>query len=266
VNAEYNAKLDVVVTLNADLDGMAQATGIATLFIDAQQQLVRFTPEAAALFRLRPDDIGRPIGNFSSPIMHPGLLDDLAQVLAGGPLIEREVAGLAGGRYLMRILGYADRPGAGHRAVLTLIDISRLRDARRLQAAIDSLPEHLAMLDIHGTVRRVNRAWDRFASQNGGGPEGVHGLSRQRLQPGIDVLGAFGNKPSVLTGAESLRTHVTDFGIALGKERLNQFLTAFVRETLDKAVPLQVREAGHLLPNVCQHVEGIASGSSLGVV
>jgi two-component system CheB/CheR fusion protein len=37
---------------------------------------------------------------------------------------------------------------------------------------IDSLPEHVAMLDIHGTVRRVNRAWDRFASQNGG-PEGA---------------------------------------------------------------------------------------------
>ena len=186
VNAEYNAKLDVVVTLNADLDGMSQATGIATLFVDAQLLLVRFTPEAAALFRLRPDDIGRPIGNFNSPIVHAGLLDDLAQVLAGGPLVEREVAGQSGGRYLLRILGYADRPGAGRRAVLTLIDISRLRDARRLQAVIDSLPEHVAMLDIHGTVRRVNRAWERFAGQNGGGPE--HAPPGQSVGVGANYL------------------------------------------------------------------------------
>ncbi|OYV00395.1 MAG: chemotaxis protein CheR, partial [Burkholderiales bacterium PBB5] len=68
VNAEYNAKLDTVSALNADLDGMSQATGIATLFVDRQQQLLRFTPEAASLFRLRPSDVGRPLADFRHPL------------------------------------------------------------------------------------------------------------------------------------------------------------------------------------------------------
>jgi two-component system CheB/CheR fusion protein len=166
VNAEYNAKLDAVSALNADLDGMSQSTGIATLFIDAQQQLVRFTPEAAALFHLRPSDIGRPIGHFSNPLTYPDLLGDLASVLAGGPPVEREVAGPAGSGYLARVLGYGERSGVPRRAVVALIDVSRLRDARRLQSVIDSLPEHLAVLDMHGTVRQVNHAWHRFAARN----------------------------------------------------------------------------------------------------
>ena len=166
VNAEYNAKLDAVSSLNADLDGMSQSTGIATLFVDAQQQLVRFTPEAAALFRLRPSDIGRPISNFSNPLDYPDLLADLRGVLAGGPPVEREVPGPAGSGYLVRVLGYGERAGVPRRAVLTLIDVSRLRDARRLQAVIDSLPEHVAVLDVHGTVRQVNHAWHSFAEQN----------------------------------------------------------------------------------------------------
>jgi two-component system CheB/CheR fusion protein len=174
VNAEYNAKLDAVSALNADLDGMSQATGIATLFIDAQQQLVRFTPEAAALFRLRPSDIGRPIGNFSNPLDYPDLLADLRSVLAGGAAVEREVPGPGGSGYLARVLGYGERAGVPRRAVLSLIDVSRLRDARRLQAVIDSLPEHVAVLDVHGTVRQVNHAWHSFAAQNDGATAG-HG-------------------------------------------------------------------------------------------
>ena len=202
VNAEYNAKLDAVSALNADLDGMSQATGIATLFVDAQQQLVRFTPEAAALFRLRPSDIGRPIGNFNNPLDYPDLLADLRAVLGGSATVEREVPGPSGTGYLVRVLGYGERAGVPRRAVLSLIDISRLRDARRLQAVIDSLPEHVAVLDVHGTVRQVNHAWHAFAARNDGaagstsqadGPVGVGAnylavLARATTPDALEVL------------------------------------------------------------------------------
>ncbi|GCL64590.1 chemotaxis protein CheB [Pseudaquabacterium pictum] len=201
VNAEYNAKLDAVSALNADLDGMSQATGIATLFIDAQQQLVRFTPEAAALFRLRPSDIGRAIGNFNNPLDYPEMQADLRAVLAGGPPVERELHGGGSSGYLVRVLGYGERSGVPRRAVLTLIDVSRLRDARRLQAVIDSLPEHVAVLDVHGTVRQVNHAWHAFADDNGFGsggpqPDGPVGvganylavLARATTPDALDVL------------------------------------------------------------------------------
>lgn len=166
VNAEYNAKLALVSALNDDLDGMSQATGIATLFVDEALTLVRFTPEAMGLFRLRPADVGRPLTDFNVRLNYPELTQDLRRALAGSGPVERTVQAADQTRYLARVIGYG-RPGA-RRAVLSLIDVSRLHDAERLQRLIDSLPEHVALLDRNGTIQQVNLAWSEFARCNGG--------------------------------------------------------------------------------------------------
>ena len=166
VNAEYNAKLVLVSALNDDLDGMSQATGIATVFVDEALTLVRFTPEAMALFRLRPADVGRPLTDFNVRLDYPELTQDLRRALAGGGPVERTVQAADQSRYLARVIGYG-RVGA-RRAVLSLIDVSRLHDAERLQRLIDSLPEHVALLDRNGTLQQVNLAWTEFARCNGG--------------------------------------------------------------------------------------------------
>jgi two-component system CheB/CheR fusion protein len=173
VNAEYNAKLDQVNTLHADLEGMSHATGIATVFVDEGLRLLRFTPEAAVLFRLRPTDAGRPLIDFNPQLVYPELVDDLRRALDGLPAHEREVAGPAGSRYLVRVVGYGEGTPASRRAVLSAIDISGIHDAQRMQLLIDSLPEHLALLDGQGTIVQVNRAWEEFARSNGGDPAAV---------------------------------------------------------------------------------------------
>ncbi|MCU0922546.1 MAG: PAS domain-containing protein, partial [Burkholderiaceae bacterium] len=167
VNAEYNGKLDLVNALHADLEGMSQSTGIATLFVDHQLELVRFTPEATLLFRLRPTDVGRSIADFKCPLDYPELVDDLREALAGQPLRERELNGPNQARYLARVLGYGEGGSGSRRAVLSLIDVSRMHDAERLQRLIDSLPQHIAVLDERGNILQVNLAWQRFARQNG---------------------------------------------------------------------------------------------------
>ena len=86
-----------------------------------QQQRVRFTPEAAALFRLRPSDIGRPIGNVNNSLDDPELPTDLGGVSAGGTSVEREVPRPAGTGFLVRVLGDGEWPGAPPRAVRMLI-------------------------------------------------------------------------------------------------------------------------------------------------
>lgn len=173
VNAEYNAKLDLVSALHADLEGMSQATGIATLFVDASFSLVRFTPEATLLFRLRPDDIGRSIADFNCQLDYPELVDDLKRALADSQPIEREITGGGQARYLARVIGYGDALGHNRRAVLSLIEVTRLHDAERLQRLIDSLPEHVALLDTLGTIVQVNQAWADFARCNGGAVPGT---------------------------------------------------------------------------------------------
>ena len=57
--------------------------------------------------------------------------------------------------------------------MITLVDITEVHNAMRLQSIIDALPEHVAVLDPTGVIIAVNAAWTRFALANGG----VHGSS-----------------------------------------------------------------------------------------
>jgi two-component system CheB/CheR fusion protein len=166
VNAEYNAKLDQVRALHADLDGMSQATGIATLFVDHELRLVRFTPEATLMFHLRGSDVGRPIIDFKPQLDYPALIDDLHAALHSSRPIEREIKGPGTSRYLARVVGYGEPQDAARRVVLSVIDVSRLHDAERLQCLIDALPEHMAMLNGDGAITQVNAAWDAFSRGN----------------------------------------------------------------------------------------------------
>jgi two-component system, chemotaxis family, CheB/CheR fusion protein len=177
VNAEYNAKLDLVSALHADLDGMSRATGIATVFLDSHLGLVRFTPEATLLFRLRPEDVGRSINDFKCQLNYPELLADLHEVLAGPKLVEREVTGPGGTHYLVRVVGYGEAAGRSRRAVLSLIEVTQLRRASQLQRQIDSLPEHVAVLNSQGTIVQVNQAWADFARFNGADEKDMHATS-----------------------------------------------------------------------------------------
>jgi two-component system CheB/CheR fusion protein len=147
---------------------MGKATGVATLFVDADMNITRFSPDAATIFKLRTTDIGRPLDDISHSLRYPGLMDDLALTLKTNRIIEREVASSEGDKMLfVRILPYAIPSSTGRGAVTSFVDVSAYHDARRLQVILDGLPEHVAVLEPDGTIRMVNAAWRRFALANG---------------------------------------------------------------------------------------------------
>jgi two-component system CheB/CheR fusion protein len=167
VNAEYQEKVDVLNRVNADLENVSRATSIATLFIDEDLQLSRFTPEATLLFKIKGTDVGRSIEDFANLLEYPEFFSDLRRTLREGHVIQREVADREGRWYLSRIQPYSQTAHAARRAVVSFIDVSSVKDAQRLQAVIDSLPEHLAVLDAGGVILLVNQAWREFARANG---------------------------------------------------------------------------------------------------
>ncbi len=167
VNAENQEKIEILNRLNADLDSMARAAGIATVFVDAKLQLTRFTPEATTLFKIREGDLGRPIDDFTNLLDFPDFVSELRRTIAGGEMMQRELRAGNGRIYLSRVLPYAVRDKDPRGAVATFVDITLLRDAERLQAVLDSLPEHVAVLDGNGIITVVNRAWREFAASNG---------------------------------------------------------------------------------------------------
>jgi two-component system CheB/CheR fusion protein len=183
VNAEYQEKVDVLNRVNADLENVSRATAIATLFIDENLQLSRFTPEATLLFKIKSTDVGRSIEDFANLLEYPEFFSDLRRTLREGHVIQREVADRDGHWYLSRIQPYSQTAHAARRAVVSFIDVSSLKDAQRLQAVIDSLPEHLAVLDASGMIQLVNQAWREFARANGD-------VELTRTGPGTNYLRA----------------------------------------------------------------------------
>ena len=168
VNAEFQEKMLILNRINADLDSMAKAAGVATVFVDDEMVITRFSPDATQIFKLRETDIGRPPEDITHHLSYPDMMSDLQKTLMTGRMIENEVRSIDGKRnYLARILPYVV-PSSAHRGtVATFVDMTAFHDAKRLQTIIDALPEHIAVLDQSANIVMVNAAWRRFAKANG---------------------------------------------------------------------------------------------------
>jgi two-component system CheB/CheR fusion protein len=183
VNAEFQEKLLLLNRINADLDGMAKAAGVASVFVNSQLQITRFSPDATQIFKLRESDLGRPLDDITHRLIYPDLMADLESTLSTERMTEREVPSATDSTaYLVRILPYMIPSTTDRGAVATFIDVTAFHDAKRLQAILDALPEHIAVVDPTGTIVLINAAWRRFAQANGD-PDLTHsGLGANYLE------------------------------------------------------------------------------------
>jgi two-component system CheB/CheR fusion protein len=167
VNAEYQEKVSTLNQVNADLDTMAKAVGVATIFVDHELTLTRFTPDAVSLFKLRETDVGRPLNDIRHLLKEQNLTEHFEKTLMTGLSFEKELSSEDGRIYLLRILPYRVPSSERSGAVATFVDVTAIHDHRRLQDIMDALPEHIAVLAPDGTIALVNAAWRRFARANG---------------------------------------------------------------------------------------------------
>jgi len=116
---------------------------------------------------VREGDAGRSLEDFAHTLDYPELFADLRRTLRSGQTHEREVRSRDGQWWLARIRPYSDRVHMAPRAVMTFVNVSTVKDQQRLQAIIDSLAEHLAVIDESGRIAMVNAAWRQFAQSNG---------------------------------------------------------------------------------------------------
>jgi two-component system CheB/CheR fusion protein len=147
VTEENLQRIEVLGQLSADQQHLLEATGIPTLFLDRELRIMRYTPPAAELFRLRPGDRGRSLADLTHHLAHPGLVAEARQVLETKTPSEREVASDAGRWYLMRVLPYRPHADRLDGVVISLIDISARRQAEEaLREADRRKDEFLATL------------------------------------------------------------------------------------------------------------------------
>jgi two-component system CheB/CheR fusion protein len=210
VNAEYQEKVGILNKVNADLDSMAKAVGVATVFVDDDLNLTRYSPDAVGIFKIRETDVGRPLDEITNTLRYPGLMEDLQTTMRTERMVQKEVAGEDGILFLVRLLPYRvsnNRRGA----VATFVDITAFRDRQRMQMILDALPEHIAVLEHDGTIAMINRAWRSFAKANGD-PDLAHsGIGSNYLDacrvegvaPDTDAESAYRGIKAVLEGSET---------------------------------------------------------------
>ncbi|MGB5064666.1 MAG: chemotaxis protein CheB [Candidatus Competibacter sp.] len=142
VNAEHQSKIIELTELTNDLDNLMASTRIATLFLDENLAIRRFTPAIRRIFKILEGDIGRPVNHLSHNI-DVDLFAIIREVVETATEQEQEVRTESGAWFLMRVLPYhvGMRTIAG--VVLAFIDISLLKTTR---AALDERESRLSSL------------------------------------------------------------------------------------------------------------------------
>ncbi|MCK6573753.1 PAS domain-containing protein [Myxococcota bacterium] len=189
VNSEHQSKIGELAALNEDVDNLLRATDVGTLFLDEDLRIRRFTPAITSIVPVLSRDVGRPITHLSTLLAGVDLEQVSLGVLQTGRAAEREVSLASGRHVLLRARAFITEAGERRGVVITLVDVTLIHEARvRLQAVLDSLQEHIAVVDAQGMITMVNRAWRTFSEANGGGDymgtnyldvcRNVHGLEQ----------------------------------------------------------------------------------------
>jgi two-component system CheB/CheR fusion protein len=146
LDEENRRRLGALRELSAELQHLLESTGVATIFLNRNLELRKFTPPAAELFHVLPSDIGRPLNDLSHELEYPELMDDIARVLNHVAPSHREAQARDGRWFLLRILPYrANETVDG--VVLSLLDISeRKRSELKLLESDRRKDEFLAVL------------------------------------------------------------------------------------------------------------------------
>ncbi|OHB25792.1 MAG: hypothetical protein A2X84_07740 [Desulfuromonadaceae bacterium GWC2_58_13] len=170
VNAELQDKVEELDRANNDLGNLFKSSGIATLFLDRQLRIRRFSPAMAHIFNLIPADIGRPFRHLAGTIDWAGLADDARTVLKSLAPVEREVATLEKQKhYLVRVLPYGTTEGSINGVVVTLIDITERKAAEEQIRSAALFPEEnpfpILRVGEDGVLLYANRASAELLAQ-----------------------------------------------------------------------------------------------------
>ncbi|MBA3964779.1 MAG: PAS domain-containing protein [Nitrospirales bacterium] len=167
VNAELQAKMDELSATNDDLHNLLNSTEIATIFLDNDLNIKRFTPESKRIISLIPTDVGRPLSDIASKLTDGRLIVNAQQVLRTLVYHQGEVQTIDGEWYLLRIFPYRTAKNTIDGLVITFLNMTKVKKteivARQAQefseSIIQTVRHPLIVLDGQLRVVTANQAF-----------------------------------------------------------------------------------------------------------
>ena len=148
------------------MNNLLAGTGVGTIFVDHQLRIQRFTPTVTQLIHLIPTDIGRPVGHITANLAgYDRLVADVKAVLDTLIPKEIEVQTPAGDWYMLGIRPYRTLENVIEGAVITFVDITRIKKAealQRLAAVVRDASDAITLQDLQGHILAWNPAAERL--------------------------------------------------------------------------------------------------------
>ncbi|HET7608210.1 MAG TPA: ATP-binding protein, partial [Gammaproteobacteria bacterium] len=147
LNRVNRSRVEELARLSADLEVLLESTGLATLFVDRDLKVVRFTSPLLEIFQVAPSDKGRPLAELKHRLSNDDLVSDAQRVLNHLATIDREVEAHNGKWYLLRMLPYRSAPQGLGGVAITFVDITTRKKAElHLREADRRKDEFIALL------------------------------------------------------------------------------------------------------------------------
>jgi two-component system CheB/CheR fusion protein len=145
VNQQNRHKVEELGQLSSDLQNLLVATNIATLFLDREMRIQRFTPKLAELFNIRISDRGRPVSDLTQRLGYPELRSEAEAVLADLIPIEHELQDESDKWFLTRLHPYRTSDDRIDGVVVTFVDITDRKEAERIRSELQAREQTAAL-------------------------------------------------------------------------------------------------------------------------
>ena len=184
VNSELQGRIDDLVSANNDIKNLLDATDIATIFLDIDLNIRRFTPLIASFFHLTPSDIGRSIEHFASTLKNVDIKEHARQVLGTLEKYESVIENGEGQKYRIRVRPFRTVNNVIEGVVITFENVTEFKKM------VDALAESEASwheLIKHSPVGIFVLTGELFSYINPAGRE-ILGISSPNELLGTPIL------------------------------------------------------------------------------